>query len=89
MGGGAASLVRSYLRLNTPGMFVREFRGVYRLRDMQTTLPVPRAAPSGAVRPPFTYGNAALYCEDCFDWLERQDDHIHPRGRYGPALRPP
>ena len=44
IGGVAASSVRSYLRLNTPGMFVREFRGVYRLRDMQMTLPVPRAA---------------------------------------------
>ncbi len=78
MGGGAASSVRSYLRLNTPGMFVREFRGVYRLRDMQMTLPAPRPTPAGPIRPPFTYGNAALYCEDCFDWLERQDDNsIH------------
>jgi site-specific DNA-methyltransferase (adenine-specific) len=73
-----ASSVRSYLRLNTPGMFVREFRGVYRLHDMQMTLPVPRPALAAPARPPFTYGNATLYCEDCFDWLERQDDNsIH------------
>ena len=58
MGGVPASSVRSYLRLNTPGMFVREFRGVYRLRDMQMTLPVPRAALPAPLRPPFTYGNA-------------------------------
>ena len=78
MGGVAASSVRSYLRLNTPGMFVRELRGVYRLRDMQMTLPVPRAALPTPLRPPFTYGNATLYCDDCFEWLERQDDNsIH------------
>ncbi len=78
IGGVAASSVRSYLRLNTPGMFVRELRGVYRLRDMQTALPVPRAALPKALRPPFTHGNAALYCDDCFEWLARQDDHsIH------------
>ena len=78
MGGVAASSVRSYLRLNTPGMFVRELRGVYRLRDMQTALPVPRAALPTPLRPPFTYGNATLYCDDCFEWLARQDDNcIH------------
>jgi site-specific DNA-methyltransferase (adenine-specific) len=78
IGGVPASSVRSYLRLNTPGMFVREFRGVYRLRDMQMTLPVPRAALPAPLRPPFTHGNATLYCDDCFDWLARQDDNcIH------------
>ncbi|MGO8702593.1 MAG: DNA-methyltransferase [Candidatus Brocadiia bacterium] len=78
MGGVAASSVRSYLRLNTPGMFVRELRGVYRLRDMQTALPVPRAALPTPLRPAFTYGNTTLYCDDCFEWLARQDDNcIH------------
>jgi len=75
IGGVPASSVRSYLRLNTPGMFVREIRGVYRLRDMQRTLPLPRAAAAAARRPPFTHGNAVLYCDDCFEWLERQEDN--------------
>jgi site-specific DNA-methyltransferase (adenine-specific) len=78
IGGVPASSVRSYLRLNTPGMFVREFRGVYRLRGAQMTLPLPRLAPSALLSPPFTCGNATLYCEDCFEWLERQEDNsIH------------
>jgi site-specific DNA-methyltransferase (adenine-specific) len=78
IGGVPASSVRSYLRLNTPGMFVRELRGVYRLRDRQMTLPIPRPALAAPPSPPFTYGNATLYCEDCFDWLERRDDNsIH------------
>ena len=75
IGGVPASSVRSYLRLNTPGMFVREIRGVYRLRDMQMTLPVPRTAAAAPLRPPFTHGNATLHCDDCFEWLERQDDN--------------
>jgi site-specific DNA-methyltransferase (adenine-specific) len=78
IGGVPASSVRSYLRLNTPGMFVRELRGVYRLRDMQMTLPFARPALAVALRPPFTHGNATLYCEDCFEWLGRQQDNsIH------------
>jgi hypothetical protein len=78
IGGVPASSVRSYLRLNTPGMFVRELRGVYRLRDTQMTLPVPRSALAAPLRTPFTYGHATLYCDDCFEWLERQaDSSIH------------
>jgi site-specific DNA-methyltransferase (adenine-specific) len=78
IGGVPASSVRSYLRLNTPGMFVRELRGVYRLRDMRMTLPFARPALAVALRPPFTHGNATLYCEDCFQWLDRQEnDSIH------------
>jgi site-specific DNA-methyltransferase (adenine-specific) len=78
MGVVPASSVRSYLRLNTPGTFVREFRGVYRLREMQMTLPVPRTAVATPLWPPFTHGNATLYCDDCFNWLERQEaNSIH------------
>ena len=71
------SSVRSYLRLNTPGMFVREGRGVYTLRSdagagIQSELSPDRW------RPPFSYGRATLYHSDCFDWLsQRGDCSIH------------
>jgi site-specific DNA-methyltransferase (adenine-specific) len=72
------SSVRSYLRLNTPALFVREERGVYRVR----------AGVYGGVQREFTeakkweeplvIGKATLLHADCFDWLEGRDDNsIH------------
>jgi len=72
------SSVRSYLRLNTPDLFVRETRGVYRVK----------AAGYGGVQrelfapcdweEPFVVGKAKLVHADCFDWLEGQEDNsIH------------
>jgi DNA modification methylase len=72
------SSVRSYLRLNTPGTFIREARGQYSVR----------AAPSGGVQRDLfqahyweesaAFGKARLYHADCFDWLEEQQDRsIH------------
>ena len=78
VGPTAESSVRSYLRLNTPQMFIREGRGVYTLRS---------ALPSGIQRdlsPPrksevsISFGRATLYHADCFDWLEqREDSSVH------------
>ncbi len=68
------SSIRSYLRLNTPEMFVRERRGVYRLRtDYNGSL---QRSIEGTTKwqPPFEYGNARLIHGDCFDWLDRQED---------------
>jgi site-specific DNA-methyltransferase (adenine-specific) len=57
------SSVRSYLRLNTPKMFVREERGVYQARIWKN---------------PFYVGKAVLHHADCFDWIEEQEDNsIH------------
>ena len=72
------SSIRSYLRLNTPQMFVREERGVYALRsdslaDAQAALPLDRTWQA-----PVSIGQATLYHADCFDWLGQQDDNsIH------------
>lgn len=72
------SSIRSYLRLNTPQMFVREERGVYALRpdwssSTQIGLPEDRLWQA-----PVSIGNATLYHADCFDWLGQQDDNsIH------------
>lgn len=72
------SSVRSYLRLNTPRMFVREEQGVYALRSdaspgIQAERPLGRAW-----KAPVCVGRATLHHADCFDWLGQQDDNsIH------------
>ncbi len=78
MGPTPASSIRSYLLLNTPALFVREDRGIYRVRSeysggMQREIPK-----LSSWAQPFKIGNATLYHADCFDWLEKQeDDSIH------------
>ena len=72
------SSIRSYLRLNTPSVFARERRGVYRLRSsaesgVQRELPALRTWEA-----PASFGQATLHHADCFDWLRKQDDNsIH------------
>jgi len=79
------SSVRSYIQLNTPDMFVRESRGLYRLRE---ELRLPLETPEGAVIPfvrrssaeleTFTTGGAELVNADCLAWLEsREKNSIH------------
>ena len=72
------SSVRSYLRLNTPDLFVKEGRGVYRLRDEREG-GVQRPMVEGSEwKPPFRFGNATLVHADSFDWLDsRGDATIH------------
>lgn len=71
------SSVRSYLRLNSPDLFVSEERGYYGLkhfndgvqREIRTLV---------ESRMPFRTGRCELHHADCFDWLEqRDDDSIH------------
>lgn len=72
------SSVRSYLRLNTPDLFVRETRGMYIVQ---------RAAGGGVQkdlfeaqswREPARFGKSTIFHADCFDWIERQEDNtIH------------
>ena len=71
-----ASSVRSYLRLNTPKLFVKVDRGHYRVREeAQATLPLieqqdaTRTSPMVAPREAFRFGNATLIHGDCFQWL--------------------
>lgn len=70
-----SSSIRSYLRLNTPEMFVRETHGYYRVRSgeefgIQRTLDL-----AEQWREPFAFGSAKLYHSDCFDWLDQQEDN--------------
>ncbi len=74
IGPTSPSSVRSYLRLNTPRTFVREPRGFYRMRDWGI-LPGEQNAIRAAIEDgPVHFGDATLFCADCLDWLEEQED---------------
>ncbi len=69
-----ASSVRSYLRLR-PDMFERTGHGRYRLRAGPVSAGERVAKRSGPQSAPvFLRGRAALYQDDCFHWLERQEE---------------
>jgi DNA modification methylase len=77
LGATSASSIRSYLRLNTHSLFLREDRGIYRLRgditgvQRQITCLYPR-------HEPFVFNNARLFHDDCLEWIEQQPDRsIH------------
>jgi site-specific DNA-methyltransferase (adenine-specific) len=78
VGPAPASSIRSYLRLNTPEVFVREERGVYRLNQAGDN------GVQGELRSlldwqsPHSFGKSILHHSDCFDWIEGQDSNsIH------------
>jgi len=81
IGPAPSSSIRSYLRLNTPEIFVREERGVYRLRSnySESTQGVQRNIDSVQQwQRPFGFGKSTLVHADCFDWLEQQNQNsIH------------
>src|SRR5438876_3966132 len=71
-----ASSIRSYLRLNTPKLFVKVDRGHYRVREeAQAVLPlVDQRNGASTLRPvpsreAFRFGNATLIHGNCFVWL--------------------
>lgn len=72
------SSVRSYLRLNTPKMFMREERGVYQVRRESISGLQREITGTGSWENPFYVGKAVLHHADCFDWIEEQEDNsIH------------
>ena len=72
------SSVRSYLRLNTPDLFVRENRGVYHLKSELLSHAQREISVLQKWGEPITIGKATLFHADCFDWLEhRHDNSIH------------
>ncbi len=72
------SSVRSYLRLNSPELFIKEGRGIYRLRkDYGGGLQHPMVSSPGWEKP-FKFGKATLVHADSFNWLDnREDSSIH------------
>lgn len=62
-----ASSVRSYLNINTPGIFERVSRGQYRLRQQDYP-----TLPSG---PEYQFERARLIEGDCFAWMKAKSAH--------------
>ncbi len=69
IGAVPASSIRSYLQLNTPGLFARMDRAQYALDGFsyQPSKPARKSEP-----PSFAFGKATLIQDDCLAWLERQ-----------------
>ena len=60
------------MRLNTPDVFVRERRGMYRVRNDFRS---PRQKYFEEIREPevaFSFQQSVLYHDDCFTWIDRQ-----------------
>lgn len=72
IGDGARSSVRSYLRLNTPSVFVRTARGQYGLKIVlpSQTTKVAESHPQYYRR--FSFRNAEVFEADCLNWLRQQ-----------------
>lgn len=63
-----SSSVRSYLNLNTPGLFERIGRGRYRLAGLQQS--------EAAIHwPKLQIGNATIHNMDCMAWLRQADEN--------------
>ena len=78
LGPTPTSSVRSYLRLNTPAMFVRETRGLYAVKQPKVGGVQREFGQVTQWRKPVRFGRAMLFHADCFDWIEQRDDHsIH------------
>lgn len=72
------SSVRSYLRLNTPKLFVREKRGVYRLKGEYPTTMQREFVALENLEKPCSIGKTKLIHADCFDWIgRRRNNSIH------------
>lgn len=72
IGPAPLSSIRSYLRLNTPDIFVREERGFYRLRNGNAVCFQREIANTQQWKAPCKSGKATLVHADCFDWIESQ-----------------
>ncbi|HCE08363.1 MAG TPA: DNA methylase [Oxalobacteraceae bacterium] len=80
IGDTPSSSIRSYLRLNTPELFVRMERAQYVLNELFDTA---IGSAQGAVKripapENFKFGKAELVLSDCLDWISaREDNSIH------------
>ena len=75
IGTAAASSVRSYLRLNTPSVFVRTARAHYALRS-RGGHEICRETPAiYRTNRSFVFGRSTVVHADCIDWLRRQESN--------------
>jgi site-specific DNA-methyltransferase (adenine-specific) len=74
IGSVSSSSVRSYLRLNTPSLFVRTARARYMLDRSSGLLGLERDEPDPTPKlvPAHRIGRAVIYNADCLDWLAGQ-----------------
>lgn len=78
LGPTPTSSIRSYLRLNTPGLFMQEDRGYYGLRFDGNAGRQTELANIEKREAPFSFGKVVLHHADCFDWIaELPDTSIH------------
>jgi site-specific DNA-methyltransferase (adenine-specific) len=78
IGDTPASSIRSYLRLNTPGLFSRETRGLYTVATRAVGAAPLQLPAVQRWREPIRIGRAILHHADCFDWIGRQENNtIH------------
>ena len=80
----AGSSIRSYLRLNTPTLFERPARGLYRLRNGATRW-IPPSSELREALPAFDHGGASIVHTDCLDWLST----CEPRTIHAVVTDPP
>lgn len=72
------SSIRSYLRLNTPTLFLRENRGVYQVKPEYIGGIQCKINEITTWKEPVTFGSATIFHANCFDWIKKQDDNtIH------------
>ena len=69
------SSVRSYLRLNTPDLFLRETRGVYTVQTVAALSAQRNLFETQIWRDPVKFGKSTIFHADCFDWIEQQEDN--------------
>mgnify|MGYP001611503232 CR=1 FL=1 len=69
------SSVRSYLRLNTPDLFVRETRGVYTVQTVAARSAQRNLFETQIWQDPVKFGKSTIFHADCFDWIEQQEDN--------------
>ena len=78
IGDTPVSSIRSYLRLNTPELFIRESRGIYRATAVQASPAQRFLALVEQQEEPFRFARSTLYHNDCLAWLEQQPaDSVH------------
>ena len=68
------SSVRSYLRLNTPEVFVREKRGLYSVKGRTIGEIQRNLTALQKWHEPIRFDKARLFHADCFDWIAQQPD---------------
>ncbi len=73
-----SSSIRSYLQLNTPGLFARSDRAQYVLDESFLRPIEQRKTVLATTRSPFRYGNTLLVQDDCIAWLRnRETNSLH------------